>query len=92
MPKGSVCFSNEQDKISEYCGSQRRRIPSGWSGLGRPCGEGGWRLGLGRWVGIGKAPEKRSRGHGMSKEQEASATVSGSELGEMYKGKAGPRI
>lgn len=47
---------------------------------------GSWRMGK-YWQG----PGKKSTGHGGSKEQEASVR-SGSELGEMYKGKAGSRI
>lgn len=48
---------------------------------------GSWRMGK-YWQG----PGKKSRRHGVSKEQEASVTMSESELGEMYKGKAGSKI
>lgn len=59
-----------------------------WEGLWRRTVEAGsWRLGK-----DGQGRGKGSRGHGMSKEQRASVTMSGSELGEMYKGKASSRI
>ena len=48
---------------------------------------GPWRMGR-NWQSRGK----RGRRLGMSKEQEASAAVSASELGETDEGKAGSRI
>lgn len=48
-------------KVREYCGSWRRG--SFWLAWpGKPCGEGGWVLGLGGWVRIAKAHGTRGEG------------------------------
>lgn len=59
-----------------------------WQALwGRRVGARSWRMGEDC-----QGPRNEGRGHGVSREPEAPASVSASELGATYKGKASSRI